>query len=103
MAAHCRVYLAVFGGFLNVAQCFGSNSNNPMVHVGGYQGRPLRAGDFLRIANASLLPKQSSISVSQALVPRYTSDWTIQVMPGPYETGYPPTKDIEMFFSQKWR
>ncbi|KAF4954537.1 hypothetical protein F66182_18399, partial [Fusarium sp. NRRL 66182] len=36
------------------------------------------------------------------LRPQYTSQWTIQVMPGPYETGYLSPKDIEMFFSETW-
>lgn len=56
MPAHCRVYLAVCGGFLNVPFWFGSKSTNPMIHVGGYQGRPLKSGDFLRIVDASMLP-----------------------------------------------
>ncbi|KAL2818224.1 putative urea amidolyase [Aspergillus cavernicola] len=103
MAAHCRVYLAIYGGLLNVAKWFGSKSTNPMVGVGGYQGRLLRAGDFLSIVEGSDLPSEgSSISVPQHLLPRYTSDWTIRVMPGPYETGYLSRKDIEMFFAETW-
>lgn len=102
MAANCRVYLAIYGGLLNVSKWFGSKSTNPMVNVGGYQGRPLRAGDFLSIVEASQLPDDVSISIPQNLRPQYTSDWTIQIMPGPYETGYLSPKDIEMFFSETW-
>jgi allophanate hydrolase subunit 2 len=32
----CRAYLAVFGGFLNIAEWFGSKATAPMVGVGGY-------------------------------------------------------------------
>ncbi|OAA60292.1 Allophanate hydrolase subunit 2 [Niveomyces insectorum RCEF 264] len=102
MAAHCRVYLAVYGGFLNVASWFGSKSTNPMVNVGGYQGRPLRAGDFLRIVEPDHLPQHTegaAFSLPKEVVPRYTSDWHIEVMPGPYETGYLATSDIETIYS----
>ncbi|KAL4962689.1 allophanate hydrolase subunit 2-domain-containing protein [Aspergillus stella-maris] len=102
MAAHCRVYLAVYGGFFNVAKWFGSKSTNPMVGVGGYQGRPLRAGDMLSIAEASDLPPTTEVSIPNQLFPVYTSNWTIQVMPGPYETGYLSPCDIETFFSSTW-
>lgn len=37
----CRSYLAVYGGFLNVAEWFGSKATVPLTLVGGYQGRPL--------------------------------------------------------------
>lgn len=104
LAAHCRVYLAVYGGFHNVAEWFGSKSTNPMVSVGGYQGRPLRAGDFLRIAEAAALPKVvNAVSIPRHLLPRYKSEWDIQVTPGPYETGYLTPKDIELFFSESWK
>ncbi|EEA21435.1 hypothetical protein TMatcc_009156 [Talaromyces marneffei ATCC 18224] len=102
MAANCRVYLAIYGGLLNVSKWFGSKSTNPMVNVGGYQGRPLRAGDFLSIVESSHLPEDVSVSIPQTLRPQYTSDWTIQIMPGPYETGYLSTRDIEMFFAETW-
>lgn len=103
MASHCRVYLAIYGGFLNVAEWFGSKSTNPMVNVGGYQGRPLRAGDFLKIVDAAALPPKKSMTIPQDLIPQYTTNWDIQVMPGPYETGYLSAEDIEMFYSENWQ
>ncbi|KAI1848467.1 hypothetical protein JX266_005773 [Neoarthrinium moseri] len=100
----CRSYLAVYGGFPNVAQWFGSKSTNPMVNVGGYQGRALRAGDFLRIVDSTPLPTQQNVSVPRELIPQYDHDcWDIQVMSGPYETGYLSTEDIEMLFSTAWQ
>ncbi|KAF7538495.1 hypothetical protein G7054_g2887 [Neopestalotiopsis clavispora] len=100
----CRAYLAVYGGFLNVAEWFGSKSTNPMVSVGGYQGRALRAGDFLRISDATLLPSIEALSISSNLLPQYQYDcWDIQVMSGPYETGYLTAEDIEMITSTEWQ
>ncbi|RAK82197.1 bifunctional urea carboxylase/allophanate hydrolase [Aspergillus fijiensis CBS 313.89] len=103
LAAQCRVYLAVYGGFLNIASWFDSKSTNPLVGVGGYQGRPLRAGDFLHIVSRDQLPEARAISMPRSLIPQYSTDWVIQVMPGPYETGYLTLKDIEMCFSTTWR
>lgn len=104
LESHCRVYLAIHGGLLNVAKWFGSKSTNPMVNLGGYQGRPLRAGDFLHILESSELPKLPEISIPKELLPKYNSDpWIIEVMPGPFETGFLSPKDIEMFFSETWK
>ncbi|OJJ97419.1 hypothetical protein ASPACDRAFT_32204 [Aspergillus aculeatus ATCC 16872] len=103
LAAHCRVYLAVYGGFPNIASWFDSKSTNPLVGVGGYQGRPLRAGDFLHTVSRDQLPEARAISMPRSMIPQYSNDWVIQVMPGPYETGYLTLKDIEMCFSTTWR
>ncbi|KAH6886239.1 putative urea amidolyase [Thelonectria olida] len=103
MASHCRAYLAIYGGFLNVAEWFGSKSTNPMVNVGGYQGRPLRAGDFLRIVDSSELPAEKSLTIPKHMVPKYTTEWDVQVMAGPYETGYLSPEDIDMFYSTNWQ
>ncbi|CAM1510806.1 Fc.00g083190.m01.CDS01 [Cosmosporella sp. VM-42] len=103
MASQCRVYLAIYGGLLNVAEWFGSKSTNLIVNIGGYQGRPLRAGDFLRIADAADLPQSRSLTIPNHLIPQYTTDWVIQVMSGPYETGYLAPDDIEMFYSESWK
>lgn len=101
LAAHCRVYLAVYGGFANVAAWFGSKATNPMVNVGGYQGRPLRAGDFLRTVGASELPPGAGdVAVPRQLLPVYAADWVLQVTPGPYETGYLSGADIETLYGQ---
>ncbi|KAI1336916.1 putative urea amidolyase [Xylariaceae sp. FL0016] len=99
----CRVYLAVFGGFLNVAEWFGSKSTNPMTSVGGYQGRPIRAGDFLRIVAAADIPDLPPVSMPPKLLPKYPDHWEIQVMPGPYETGYVSPDDIKMIYTQEWQ
>jgi len=103
----CRVYLAVYGGFSNVAKWYGSKATCPMIQVGGYQGRALRSGDFLRIVDAAGLAKQSGHGtvppVPEHVRPQYTHQWIIQAMPGPHETGYLTKKDIEMLYSTTWK
>lgn len=100
----CRAYLAVYGGLLNVAEWFGSKATVPMTLVGGYQGRPLRTGDLLRIVDK--IPEElnvpKTLAIPQSLIPAYTTDWDIQVMHGPYCEGYLTAGDIEMFYSTSW-
>ncbi|ORY55683.1 putative urea amidolyase [Pseudomassariella vexata] len=95
----CRSYLAVYGGFLNVAEWFGSKATCPMVQVGGYQGRQLRSGDLLKIASANVLPKVTSGVVMPATaIPQYSAHWDVQVMPGPYEDGYLLDEHVDTFY-----
>lgn len=97
--AGCRAYLAVFGGFLNVAEWFGSKATCPMVNVGGYQGRQLRSGDLLKMTAAADLPSMtSSVTMPSPLIPKYTQHWDVQVMAGPYEDGYLSETDIDNFY-----
>lgn len=100
----CRAYLAVYGGFLNVAEWFGSKATVPMTLVGGYQGRPLRTGDLIRIVDK--IPEEfdgsKTLAIPQSLIPEYTTEWDIQVTHGPYCEGFLTASDIEMFYSTAW-
>ncbi|KAJ6193954.1 LOW QUALITY PROTEIN: putative urea amidolyase [Bipolaris maydis] len=53
LTGNCRVYLAVSGGFPHIVEWSGSKATCPMVNIGGYQGRPLRAGDLFSIIEAT--------------------------------------------------
>lgn len=102
--AGCRSYLAVYGGFLNVAEWFGSKATVPITSVGGYQGRQLRTGDLLRIAD-SLPPEletRHSGPIPGTLLPKYTEDWDIRVMHGPYCEGYLAPEDVDLFYDTTW-
>ncbi|KIW52515.1 urea carboxylase [Exophiala xenobiotica] len=102
----CRAYLAVYGGFPNVSTWCGSKATCPMVQVGGYQGRALRPGDLLHIVSESKLPKSPTTAIQpvpEKARPRYSHQWIIQAMPGPYETGYISKKDIDMLYSHSWK
>ncbi|KAL4913518.1 allophanate hydrolase subunit 2-domain-containing protein [Aspergillus aurantiobrunneus] len=97
----CRAYLAVFGGFLNIAEWFGSKATAPMVGVGGYQGRQLTSGDYLAIA--SQLPEaDSELSLPEHLIPQYPNSWELMSMPGPYDEGYFAAESIDMFYDAEW-
>lgn len=100
----CRAYLAVYGGFSNIAEWFGSKATVPMTLVGGYQGRPLRTGDLLRITDTipPELDDSQPLSVPEALLPNYTEEWNIQVMHGPYCEGYLAPEDIELWYTTTW-
>ncbi len=97
----CRAYLAVFGGFLNIAEWFGSKATAPMVGVGGYQGRQLTSGDYLVIT--SQVPKlDKGLSLSKQLIPQYPSSWELMSMPGPYDEGYFTPESIDMLYDAEW-
>lgn len=100
----CRAYLAVYGGFLNVADWFGSKATVPMTLVGGYQGRPLRTGDLLRITDEPFTEADAtnSVSIHPSLIPSYAEEWHIQVLHGPYCEGYLTPADIETFYKTTW-
>ena len=99
----CRSYLAVYGGFLNVAEWFGSKATSPGVGVGGYQGRALRAGDFLATSNALPNDHHKSTRLAPHLIPEYPSHWDILAMVGPYEEDYLLKEDVEMIYHTKWQ
>lgn len=98
----CRSYLAVYGGFPEVAEYFGSKSTSPLVAIGGYQGRALAPGDLLR--TVAELPKDfEPVSLPERLRPIYTSHWEIKAMVGPHDEGYLLPEDIEMIYSTEWK
>ncbi|EXJ80438.1 acetyl-CoA/propionyl-CoA carboxylase [Capronia coronata CBS 617.96] len=100
----CRAYLAVKGGFPNVAPWFGSKATCPGSGVGGYQGRSLKSGDYLRISPQGDLPApDDGVCIPAPLIPRYSQHWDVQAMAGPYEEGYLSAKDIEMLYNTTWK
>lgn len=101
--AGCRSYLAVYGGLPSVAEYFGSKSTSPIVAIGGYQGRQLAPGDQLSLVKDIPSGLNAHPSVPRALLPEYTSSWTIYALPGPHEEGYLTGDDIEMLYSTEWK
>lgn len=103
-AGGCRSYLAIYGGFPNVADYFGSKATSAIVAIGGYQGRALAPGDLLAIS--SEIPKSlgSHPSVPEHVRPQYTENWEIMAMPGPHQEGYLAPEDVEMLYSgEEWK
>lgn len=99
----CRSYLAVYGGFLNVAEWFGSKATSSGVGVGGYQGRALRAGDFLTTSKDLPYDRHKSKPLAPHLVPEYPSHWDILAMVGPFEDDYLLKEDLEMIYETRWQ
>jgi urea carboxylase len=97
----CRAYLAVYGGFPNVAKWFGSKSTAPMVGVGGYQGRQLVSGDLLGITGE--VPEvKKEVRIPEALIPKYPSEWELLAMAGPYDEGYITSDSIDKLWDATW-
>lgn len=98
----CRAYLAVFGGFLNIAKWFGSKSTSPMVGVGGYQGRQLASGDILSITT-QIPDVNTGLSLPDHLIPKYPNHWELLAMPGPYDEGYISPESIGRLYETDWK
>lgn len=96
-----RTYLAVRGGF-DVPTYMGSRATFTLGQFGGHAGRALRAGDTLRLhEDVDLAELGSPLPLSR--MPRYSNEWTIDVMSGPH--GAPDfftNDDIETFFAAQW-
>lgn len=101
--AGCRAYLAIYGGLPTVASYFGSKSTSPLVAMGGYQGRQLAPGDLLTITNDIPAELAETVTLPEALRPRYTNSWQILAMVGPHDEGYFLPEDIEMIYDTEWR
>ena len=118
-AAGCRSYLAVYGGFANVASYFGSKSTSPLVGIGGYQGRQLAPGDLLAMTDDIPEKLLMSAVLPEELIPRYSNEWQIMAMVrdalllthrpaymnkvGPHDEGYFLSEDIEMIYDNIWK
>jgi antagonist of KipI len=76
-----RAYLAVKGGF-KVAEWLGSSSTNLLAAAGGFEGRPLKSGDIVKIARADMPFGRAGKMVSFTLIPRYSTGPTVRVIEG---------------------
>lgn len=80
VSAGCRGYLA-FGGGINVPQAMGSFSTYVGGSLGGFKGRPLKAGDILEIHAAPLADSPRKIPSDS--IPDYPCEVEVRVVPGP--------------------
>ena len=78
--AGCRGYLA-FGGGINVPEAMGSFSTYVGGRLGGFKGRPLKAGDTLEINPAPLMDRPREIPSDR--IPDYPCEVEVRVVPGP--------------------
>ena len=99
-----RAYLAIRGG-IDVPLYLGSKSTFPFGRFGGYEGRPLQAGDVLKICpiNDNLPVDSQRTRYLPDFLPRYSTHWEIGVLIGPH--GVPDfftPEDEEMIFNTDW-
>ncbi len=99
--AGMRAYL-LFAGGIDVPVYLGSRATFTLGRFGGHAGRPLAAGDVLRLC----APRNGTppASVTANCVPPITHEWTLRVLYGPH--GAPDffaPEDIDMLRSVSWK
>jgi antagonist of KipI len=84
----CWGYLAAAGG-VDVPPVLGSRSTYLRGGFGGFQGRPLQAGDVLLLgASSGELAAGAGRSLAEAYRPAYGERPTLEVIPGPQEAAF---------------
>ena len=78
----CRAYLAVTGG-IDVPLVMGSRSTYPGGGIGGFHGRPLKAGDMLSMCGGPFIDK--CIEIPEHLKPVFDLKVKLRVIPGPQD------------------
>ncbi|KAI1741537.1 urea carboxylase [Xylaria scruposa] len=105
IGAGCRMYLAVRGGFPNIPSVFGSKSTTPSLKYGGYQGRPLRAGDFLHLQVQGSAPPTDTdnFELPPHMIPNMSVE-EVHVLQGPHDSEDIMTaEDRNMLYHTKWK
>ncbi|MFN8591818.1 MAG: 5-oxoprolinase/urea amidolyase family protein [Thermomicrobiales bacterium] len=99
-----RSYLAVSGP-IEVPEYLGSQATYVPGGIGGFEGRALKKGDRVPIGAAQAgLEETAGWRVTPAAVPVYTSDWTLEAVPGPQAApDYWTWDDFDHFFSHNWK
>lgn len=80
----CRTYLAILGG-IDVPEVLGSKSTYTRAAVGGYEGRPLKAGDVIRFNRDGLVLPVSCKSLPADFIPEYCNEIVLRVLLGPQD------------------
>lgn len=99
----CRTYLAASGG-IDVPLVMGSRSTNVRCHLGGLEGRSLKAGDYLRICKGperSAGRPRGNDRESDIRIPRYSCSVTVRALPGPQDDLF-TEKGLDTFFSSEY-
>jgi antagonist of KipI len=95
-----RGYLCVRGGF-TVPLVFGSASTHLLSRMGGFEGRPLREGDRIRLGDAvSSAPHDGAVDPSD--VPGYRAGARFRATEGP-QAGWFPSGSQAAVYETEWR
>lgn len=101
-----RTYLAVLGGLPDVARYLGSKSTTPNLGWGGYQGRPMRAGDYLLLDSEKCrigASQHMRMEIHQQFRPILEKDPVLYALPGPwFSEDFLTTSGQESLFQSQW-
>ena len=93
-----RAYLAVAGGF-QVPAVLGSRATFLRARLGGFEGRPLKAGDVLEGIRQT--PPSAERGLRPADIPAYTQPAVLRVLPGPHLSAF-TGESLDTFFSSTY-
>ncbi|MBC8443618.1 MAG: biotin-dependent carboxyltransferase [Deltaproteobacteria bacterium] len=93
----CRAYLAVTGG-LDVPIVMGSRSTYVGGHIGGFNGRPLKAGDRLGARPAGLPDFLQALSEDD--IPQFSPEIVLRAIPGPQDDFF--VEGLDLLFSSQF-
>jgi urea carboxylase len=95
-----RLYVALSGG-IDVPELFGSRATYTMGGLGGFEGRPLAAGDQLALGAASA--DGGVRRLRESARPAYGREWELEAMRGPQATpDFLTEDDMAAFFGRDW-
>ena len=94
----CRGYLAVHGG-IDVPPVMGSRATDMSARLGGFEGRPVKAGDELPTAPEDGWAPTSAASYEP---PVYTNEAEVRVIPGPQEDFF-TAAGVGTFFASDYK
>lgn len=94
----CRAYIA-FNGGLDIKKVLGSRATYTKAHLGGLEGRKLKAGDTLEFRLPFTVPNNLEKRFIEPVV--YGSDITVRVLLGPQEDRF-TQKGIETFLNETY-
>jgi biotin-dependent carboxylase-like uncharacterized protein len=102
MTAGCRVYIAVAGG-IDTVPFLGSRSTYATSSVGGLDGRPLKAGDKLPVAEPApgREAPQPGVRLDERFLPRLGREYEVRVVEGLCNYRFHPDS-LETFFSTEY-
>lgn len=96
-----RIYLAVAGG-IDVPSLFGSRATYTMGGLGGFEGRPLRAGDNLALGAAD--GGRPGRRFGGDARPPYSREWEIEAVVGPQAApDFLTEDDVSDLFGRLWK
>lgn len=94
-----RAYLAIAGG-IDVPEKLGSRSTYALGQLGGFQGRPLKAGDVLSIGTRTAAPTADAQLPDDLRLP-LAKEYTLRMVRGLYDHRVVP-ESMERFLSETW-